>query len=191
MARDGEQFSLFGAAASAPRDKHLILMIYPDQPAQAVAQASGRSYQSGHGLGGAVVNANLLHITLGHFDYWDEVPHSLIEKITRAASTLKVAPFNVTFDQIGGFPKNVVLRGGEGLSALEAFQASLRQALAWEKLDSSKLALTPHVTVLYGQPGAVVEPITPVTWTVKDFALVVSHQGKGQHEVLMRYPLIG
>ena len=44
---------------------------------------------------------------------------------------------------IGGFPKNVVLRGGEGLRALEGFQAALRQALAWEKLDGSKLASRP------------------------------------------------
>jgi 2'-5' RNA ligase len=185
-----EQLSLFGGAP-APRDKHLILMIYPDQQAQAAAQASGRRYQADNQLGGAVVSADLLHITLGHFDYWDEVPPSLVEKISRAASKLDLAPFDVSFDLIGGFPKNVVLRGGEGLRALEGFQAALRQALAWEKLDGSKLAFTPHMTVLYGQPGAVVAPIAPVTWTVSTFALVVSHQGQGRHEVLARYPLKG
>jgi 2'-5' RNA ligase len=84
-----------------------------------------------------------------------------------------------------------VLRGGEGLLALEGFQAALRQALAWEKLDGSKLAFTPHMTVLYGQSGAVIAPIAPVTWTVSTFALVVSHQGQGRHEVLARYPLKG
>jgi len=73
----------------------------------------------------------------------------------------------------------------------EAFQAALRQALAWEKLDGSKLAFTPHMTVLYGQPGAVAASIAPLTWTVNGFALVVSHQGQGRHEVLVRYPFKG
>lgn len=190
MPRDTEQASLFGFA-TAPRDKHLILMIYPDQQARAQAQLRARRYQLDNGLGGAVFNPDLMHITLGHFDYWDEVPASLIERISRAASKLSIAPFKVSLDQIGGFPKNVVLRGGEGLKALEAFQAALRQALAWEKLDGSHMNFTPHVTVVYGQPGAVVAAIEPVTWTVKDFALVVSHQGKGQHEVLARYPFVG
>lgn len=183
-----EQLSLLGFEA-APRDKHLILMIYLDQQAKSAARAAGRRYQADHQLGGAVFNPDLMHITLGHFDYWDQVPQSLIDRISRAAGRLDVAPFEVAFDQIGGFPRNVVLRGGEGLGALEAFQAGLRQALAWEKLDSANLAFTPHVTVLYGQPGAVVTPIEPVTWTVREFALVVSHQGQGRHEVLARYPL--
>lgn len=183
------QPSLFGEVA--PRDKHLILMIYLDQQAKTAAQAYGRHYQVDQGLLGAVFNPDLMHITLGHFDYWNEVPASLVERISRAASKLAMAAFEVSFDQIGGFPKNVVLRGGEGLKALEAFQAALRQALAWEKLDGSHLNFTPHVTVVYGQPGAVVAAIEPVTWTVKEFALVISHQGKGQHEVLARYPLVG
>ena len=190
MARESEQPSLFGFEA-APRDKHLILMIYPDQQARVEAHARARSYQADNGLGGAVFDPHLMHVTLGHFDYWDEVPASLVERISRAASKLSIAPFEVSFDQIGGFPRNVVLRGGEGLKALEAFQAALRQTLAWEKLDGSHMSFTPHVTVIYGQPGAVVAAIEPVTWTVKDFALVVSHQGKGQHEVLARYPLVG
>lgn len=131
MARDSEQPSLFGFEA-APRDKHLILMIYPDQQARTAAQARGRRYQADNGLGGAIFNPDLMHVTLGHFDYWDEVPASLIERISRAASKLSMSPFQVSFDQIGGFPGNVVLRGGEGLKALEAFQAALRHALAWE-----------------------------------------------------------
>lgn len=190
MARDSEQPSLFGFEA-APRDKHLILMIYPDHQATAEAGMRARRYQADNGLGGVVFNPELMHITLGHFDYWDDVPAGLVERISRAASKLAMAPFEVSFDQIGGFPKNVVLRGGHGLKALEAFQAALRQALAWEKLDGAHMNFTPHVTVVYGQPGAVVAAIEPVAWTVKEFALVVSHHGKGRHEVLARYPLAG
>jgi len=81
MARDSEQPSLFGFEA-APRDKHLILMIYPDQQARTAAQARGRRYQADNGLGGAIFNPDLMHVTLGHFDYWDEVPASLIERIS-------------------------------------------------------------------------------------------------------------
>lgn len=190
MARDSEQPSLFGFEA-APRDKHLILMVYPDQQAKTAAQARSRRYQVDNRLGGAVFSPDLMHVTLGHFDYWDEVPASLVERITRAVSKLSMAPFQVSFDQIGGFPGNVVLRGGEGLKALEVFQAALRQALAWEKLDGSHLNFTPHLTVIYGQPGAVVAAIEPVSWTVSEFALVISHHGKGRHEVLARYRLVG
>jgi len=189
MARDSEQPSLFGFEA-APRDKHLILMIYPDRQARTAAQACARRYQADNGLGGAVFNPDLMHVTLGHFDYWDDVPESLVERISRAASKLAMAPFQVAFDQIGGFPRNVVLRGGEGLKALEAFQAALRQALAWEKLDGSHMNFTPHLTVVYGQPGAVITAIEPVTWTVSEFVLAVSHHGKARHEVLARYRLV-
>ncbi|MDI1365924.1 MAG: 2'-5' RNA ligase family protein [bacterium] len=184
------QLSLFGLEP-APRDKHLILMIYPDHPAKVAARARGVSYQAENRLGGAVFNPDLMHVTLGHFDYWDEVPQSLIDRISRAATTLGIPPFDVSFDQIGGFPHNVVLRGADGVRALEAFQTTLRRALAWEKLDGAHLAFTPHVTVLYGQPGAVVAPVEPVTWTVREFTLVVSHQGQGRHEVIARYPLAG
>ena len=76
MARDSEQPSLFGFEA-VPRDKHLILMVYPDQQAKMAAQARGRSYRVVNGLGGAVFSPDLTHATLGHFDYWDEVPASL------------------------------------------------------------------------------------------------------------------
>lgn len=185
-----EQLSLLGFEA-APRDKHLILMIYPDPPARAAALTNARRYQAANQLGGAVFNPDLMHITLGHFDYWDEVPASLIEKISRAAGKLDVAPFEVSFDEICGFPGHVVLQGGEGLEALRRFQAALRRALAWEKLDSAKLAFTPHMTVIYGQPGTVVTPIEPLSWTVREFALVVSLQGRGRHEVLARYRLAG
>ncbi len=41
------------------------------------AQARGRSYRVVNGLGGAVFSPDLTHATLGHFDYWDEVPASL------------------------------------------------------------------------------------------------------------------
>jgi len=190
MARDSEQPSLFGFEA-APRDKHLILMVYPDQQAKTAAQARARRYQVDNGLGGVVFKPDLMHITLGHFELWDEVPASLIERITRAASKVAMAPFQVSFDQIGGFTGNVVLRGGEGLKALETFHAALRHALAWEKLDGSHMNFTPHLTVVYGQPGAVVSAIEPVSWTVSEFALVISHHGKGRHEVLARYWLVG
>jgi 2'-5' RNA ligase len=75
---------------------------------------------------------------------------------------------------------------------LKAFREALRQALAWEKLEKGMPPkFTPHMTVIYGQPGEEVAVIEPVRWTVREFVLVISHQGESRHEVLARYPLIG
>jgi 2'-5' RNA ligase len=133
-----------------------------------------------------------MHISLGKFEVKERV-ENFVERVSRAIAKLRSAPFEVVFEQIGGFNSgHVVLQGQDGLEALRAFREALRQALAWEKLEKGMpQKYTPHMTVIYGQPGEEVAPIEPVRWTVREFVLVISHQGQGRHEVLARFPLIG
>lgn len=183
-------FSLMEAPAPAI-NQLFALMIYPDHEAGLAAQARGRTYQSDLRLGGAVFPLDRMHITLGKFEVKERV-ESFVERVSRTMAGLNLAPFDVVFDQLGGFKSdNVVLQGQGGLEALKAFQATLRQALAWEKLDKGFRQFTPHMTVIYGQPGQEITMIDPVRWTVREFVLVISHQGQGRHEVLARFPLIG
>ena len=170
-------------------DKLLALMIYPEREAGLLAQGHGRRYADVNQTGGSVFALDRMHITLGDFVLKGSIA-SLVEKISRAVARLKIAPFEVSFDQIGGFTDDVVLQGA-GVESLKSFQADLCRALAWEKLDKGFRRFTPHMTVIYGRPGGVVMPIEPVRWIVRDFVLLISHQGEGRHETLVRFPLIG
>jgi 2'-5' RNA ligase len=53
------------------------------------------------------------------------------------------------------------------------------------------LAFTPHVTLLYDRRCIDEQPIEPVGWTVREFALVLSLIGKTQHVPLGRWQLRG
>jgi 2'-5' RNA ligase len=50
---------------------------------------------------------------------------------------------------------------------------------------------TPHMTVIYGQPGEEMAAIEPVRWTVRELTLVISHQGERPPRGAGSLPLIG
>jgi 2'-5' RNA ligase len=184
----GDLFGLMEAPAPAT-NLLFALMVYPPHEAALAAQARGRTYQADLRRGGSLFPLDRMHVTLGKFEVKERV-ESFVERVSRAIARLKLAPFEVVFDQIGGFSSgNVVLQGRDGLASLKDLQAAVRQALAWEKLDKGLRQFTPHMTVIYGQPGEEIAMIEPVRWTVREFALVISHQGEARHEVLARFPL--
>jgi 2'-5' RNA ligase len=63
-----------------------------------------------------------MHVTLGKFR-GERARRNLCRAGFAGIAGLELAPFEVVFDQIGGFSSgNVVLQGRDGLQALKAFR---------------------------------------------------------------------
>jgi 2'-5' RNA ligase len=79
---------------------------------------------------GRPVDADRLHITLHHLaDFADQIPTSLAPSASAAAATIRMQPFNVTFDRVGGTRGPFLLRPSNGAVALREFRQALSVAL--------------------------------------------------------------
>ena len=106
-------------------------------------------------------------------------------------------PFELAFDRVESFstaPRNrpLVLRGGDGLIGLTAFQQALATPLkttaVWRWMKSG---YTPHLTLLYDDHSVPLQTIETVAWTARELVLVHSLVGQGRHTHLGRWPLNG
>lgn len=79
---------------------------------------------------------------------------------------------------------------GKGVTALRRFQKDLGAAMDDVGIGHLKRdAFRPHVTLLYGNEPIASADISPIWWTVRDFVLVRSIQGKSRHVVLGNWQL--
>jgi RNA 2',3'-cyclic 3'-phosphodiesterase len=132
---------------------------------------------------GRPVDPDRLHLTLHHLgDFADQILPSLMPAARTAAATLRMPPFEVVFDRIGGTKGQFLLRASGELTALRDFRQALTAALIRAGLRRwMDQAFTPHITLSYDfsdSPEMVVEPIA---WTVREFVLVQSLLGKHRH----------
>jgi len=134
---------------------------------------------------GRPVDADRLHVTLHHLgDFGDQVPPSLVPNASMAAATVKMQPFNVTFDRAGGTRGQFLLRASNEPAALMEFRKILSAALIKAGLrDRVKTAFNPHVTLSYDFSDVPQWQIEPITWTVSQFFLIESLLGKHQHVI--------
>ena len=124
--------------------------------------------------------ADRLHISLHQVgEFIDQTPRRLVDAAATAAADLAARPFDVTFDMVGGTENAFFARASNAAPAIHAFRKGLAATLIKSGL---RLRLnprfTPHVTLSYGANTAPVRPITPVSWTVNDFALIESVSGE-------------
>ena len=192
-----DQLAFPGFDDTRPTTDRLLFLTYlaPD----AAAQIAGRvpDFRGQHGLRGKAVPQNLLHVTLNHFGDFDGLPLDMVALAREAAETLAMAPFEVVFDRVASFktqPGNYpfVLRGGGGLIKLLEFHQALVEAIRRTGSRIGKRAkpnFTPHVTMLYDGQAVAEQLVEPVTWVVREFALVHSLLGQTRHIVLDRWTL--
>jgi 2'-5' RNA ligase len=84
----------------------------------------------------------------------------------------------------------LVLVGGQSLQPVRLFQQRLREVLLGGHLPPPDPApFVPHVTLLRDDRQVPEQPVEPLCWRARDFVLVRSLQGRGQHQVLARFPL--
>ncbi len=109
---------------------------------------------------------------------------------------MQAAPFGLGFDRVESFLRKsrnrpFVMRGSDdGLAAMHGFRDRLGLGLQREGcvVDTQ---FTPHVTLLYDDMAVAPQPIEPIVWTVREFVLMHSLIGRGQHVPLSRWTLRG
>ena len=191
-----EQPSLAGLGATPTRTDGLFFAVYPDAGAAARIATLAQDLRSEHGLKGRPHVASRLHVTLHHLGNHVGLPPLLVSAANEAAAEVAAAPFVVGFDRVASFKRAVrlplVLRGGEGVEALAAFQQLLGAALKKAGLGPWVNAqYTPHLTLLYDDRFVAEQRVDPIVWTVHEFVLVRSRLGKSQHVPLARWSLPG
>lgn len=180
-----------------PTDR-LFFALLPDAPAAAAIADLAKRLKAEHGLKGRPLATPRFHVTLHFFGDHVGLPQALVDGLGAAASELRSAPFDVTFDHAVSFSGRVrkrpfVLRGSDaGLAALTGFRRELSEALARHGLGGLVDAhFTPHVTLLYDDQLRPPQPVEPIVWRVNELVLVDSLLGQARHVPLARWPLRG
>ncbi len=198
--RPPEQLSLAGIEGPPVLTDGLFFAVIPDPQAATRIERRALSFREELGLKGRPLAADHFHITLYFLGAHLGVPQGIVAKAGEAAASIRMAPFEVTFDCAKSFSgtggnrpsRPLVLSSGKGLPELTAFQQALRMAIRKAGLDNwRQQSFTPHVTLLYDSRRVPEQATESVSWTVREFVLIRSLLGLGRHETLGRWPLQG
>lgn len=197
-AQAGRQLA-FGAIAAQPISDRLFFAVHPDAQATLRIVELAQSLRAAHGLRGNPVRADRLHVTLHHLGDHAGLPEALVTTASEVAARLSAPPFEIGFDCVASFPgraqkRPCVLRAAQqhANAALSAFQCALGERLRAAGLGRYvERRFTPHVTLLYDERALAPEAVAPIGWDVREFALVHSLIGRGEHRVLGCWKLAG
>jgi 2'-5' RNA ligase len=178
----------------APTDR-LFFGLFPDATAAGRIAGLADRLRAEHRLAGRPLQADRLHVTVSHVDDFAGLPDRVVAAARDAGASVRAAPFDIAFDRVASFAnrrdkKPFVLRGGDGLAPLIAFQQALSLAMAKAGLGRYvETRFTPHVTLLYDAALVPEQPVEPIRWTVRELVLVHSLLGQTRHVALGRWPL--
>lgn len=172
-----------GGVFDSPPQYRLFIGNWPD--ASAVERLTRLTERLGTGgtMPGRPVDPDRLHLTLHHLgDFVDQIPPSLLPTAQAAAATVRMPPFEIVFDRIGGTRGQFLMRSSNKLVALRDFRQALTTALIKAGLRRYiDPAFNPHVTLSYDFSDAPEMSIEPIGWTVREFFLTESLLGKHKH----------
>lgn len=192
-----EQSLLPGFEAAPPLTDRLFFAIFPDSAAASQIAGLAQQLREEHGLRGKPLKTERFHVTLHHLGDYAGLPQDLVAVAHAAAASTTATPFGVTFDRVASFssaPRNrpFVLRGGDGVASLIAFQQTLGDALKKTVLGRwAKPTYTPHVTLLYDDRSVAEQAVPAVSWTAGEFVLIHSLIGQNMHVPLARWVFRG
>lgn len=144
------------------------------------------------GCDGKRLSTQHYHITLAFFGSADA---GALDCLHQAASNIRGESFALTLEQLGYWPrpKIIWLAPSELPQPLIHLQADLCRALAENcGYQPEKRAYQPHITLMRkARRGPKAMNISPITWPVRQFALVrsVTHPEGAEYEVLKHWPL--
>lgn len=179
------------------RPERLFLGILADAEATRYAVARRWEFLGEHCPGWSTVKH--LHVSLHHVrDDW-RVREKYVFAASRAASTVSMAPFEMTFRFIGSFPGAPAANGklprrplvlfGEGEAVFELHRM-LGVAMRANGLRAAEL-FTPHMTLAYGPEMFPRQAIEPFRLTVGEFTLIHSERGYSRYHDLGGWCLKG
>lgn len=194
------QLSLPGLdARPAPRpveSHHLFFAILPDPDTAMRIERRAQHLRIEHGLKRRLLPTGHFHVTLHSIDTYPYFPQRIASTLEAVAATIRMPPFDVTFDFARSFhradhDRPFVLLGSDGAVALKEFREALGTTLrkAGFKCNSTS-SFTPHLTLLYDKREVDEQAIEPVRWTAREFVLVDSLVGQTKHVQLARWPLL-
>jgi 2'-5' RNA ligase len=189
------QLSLAGIEEPPARTDGLFFAALPTPQAAAQIERRAEDFRVEFGLQGRPVATDQFHITLYYLGAHAGVPQGIVAKASETAASLRSPPFEVIFDSVMSFSgksssRPLVLCSSKSLAALAAFQQSLSAAIRKAGLHQwVQPSFVPHVTLLYDGRRVPKQAVEPVSWTVREFVLVHSLLGRGQHRPLSRWPL--
>jgi RNA 2',3'-cyclic 3'-phosphodiesterase len=198
------QFSLPGFEPGSPSPSQswqqrmdVFFAIYPPDNIAASLDACTTQLKKQNRLEGKPLGRRRYHATLCPIGVHSDLPQEVLDAVARAADMIAAAPFDVAFDRVESFPRRqgkrpMVLLGDDGVAGLVVFQRLLETAL--RKIGFPQWVTrpyNPHVTLLYDEQEIPRQTVEPVRWTVREFALVRSLIGRGQHVRLNQWQLRG
>lgn len=188
-----DQLWLDGMEPPAWKDA-LFFALFPDDATAQCIAALAQEQRTAHGFTEKALATSRLHVTLHFLGEFAGLPGDVHAKAAGAGSRVHAAPFQAAFDQVLSFkgkdghqPRVLCADGGN--AALQDFRHRLGEALRVSGFSVDQ-DYVPHVTLLYDK-GVERQPVEPVVWEVRQFALVHSLRGLGQYRVLERWDLEG
>ena len=186
------QLSLDGIAPPIFTDS-LFYALLPDAESAGQIVDLARRLRADHRLKGTLIPSERLHVTLAFLGSFAGLPKTLVSSAIAAGERFEGTPFDVTLDRVQKFghdKRAVVLRGGEGTTAVKEFRRRLVDATHYHGLKpASPTSFTAHLTLLYDEGPIVEEHVVPISWTAREFVLVRSLIGQSRYEILGRWPL--
>jgi len=182
------------AADPAYRDA-LYFAVLPDPEIASLSLKLASDLRRRYGFSTKPRRSDLSHITLYAIGSYLGLPEEAAFAAMQAASTVRKPSFQVVFDRAVSFGNGdnrpLVLWCKEGNTELKALHRELDDAMQLTGFaNDNRKKFEPHMTLLYR--GHVVPEVMldkPVTWTVRDFVLIHSLQGVGEHKHLCYWPL--
>ena len=163
-----------------------------DRIARAVAAVNAEG-----SVRGRSVKPSKHHLTVQFLGTHDGQPARIIEQARVAAARVRLAAFDLVLDRIDTFGGHrrapCVLRcTADSDASVQTLRRVLGEALVAEGLAHLlEDRFTPHVTIGYAErqlPAPIA--IAPITWRVREFALIESHGAEASHVLLDRWSLL-
>ena len=189
------QLSLAGIEGAPARTDGLFFAAIPTPQAAAQIEQRAEDFCREFGLKGRSLGKDRFHITLYYLGAHAGMPQGVVAKASETAASIRMPPFEVSFDSVVSFSdksgtRPLVLCSSKNLAALNAFQQALSTAIRKAGLHHwTQPRFTPHVTLLYDTRRVPEQAVEPISWTVDEFVLVHSLIGRSRHETLARWPL--
>ena len=139
--------------------------------------------------GGKRAPRDKIHLTLV---FVGEVPLDREAALREAAARVRGEPFDAVLDRSGCFRRARVAWVGIGDPApqLIGLQAALSGELRAAGFTLEERPYSPHVTLARRTSRAIPEePIEPIRWSARDFALVRSETGTGRYTTVEKWAL--
>jgi len=186
---------LFSQAASGGHITHnLFFGLLPGAHTRNRMTLEVERLRVAHDLQGRWIKPARYHMTLHYLGTFSELPEELVSRACQGASEIRMPEFDLVLDRAGHFAQGVGWLGSAVTDArLQQLWEELRVALTRVHVRiQGHAAFKPHVTVLRdARRGLPADPIEPIVWPVRDFALIDSQLGAhNEHVVVQRWQLL-